>query len=139
MLEICIILRRGKGNRNLNFSCYLFWCWLGMFLDFAESKIEEKRVHIRVSNNLQASLFSLFFLSSFLYLFEIILLFMFVLAFCSDDDEDKIISNVECHYAQAQIGECIFNIGDCAHIKVILFTSSKLQKDGYINTQPIHT
>ncbi|KAL5794681.1 hypothetical protein ACOSP7_003275 [Xanthoceras sorbifolium] len=34
-----------------------------------------------------------------------------------DDDEDKIVSNVECHYAQAQIGECIFNLGDCAIIK----------------------
>ncbi|KAH9753141.1 DNA (cytosine-5)-methyltransferase CMT2 [Citrus sinensis] len=34
-----------------------------------------------------------------------------------DDDEDKIVSNVECHYAQARIGECIFDLGDCAYIK----------------------
>ncbi|KAK1578662.1 hypothetical protein Q3G72_032109 [Acer saccharum] len=34
-----------------------------------------------------------------------------------DDDEDKVVSNVECHYAQAQIDECIFNLGDCAIIK----------------------
>ncbi|KAK2662616.1 hypothetical protein Ddye_001190 [Dipteronia dyeriana] len=34
-----------------------------------------------------------------------------------DDDEDKIVSNVECHYVQAQIDECIFNLGDCAIIK----------------------
>ncbi|XP_044466931.1 DNA (cytosine-5)-methyltransferase CMT2-like isoform X2 [Mangifera indica] len=34
-----------------------------------------------------------------------------------DDDEDKIISNVECHYAEARIGDCIFCLGDCAYIK----------------------
>ncbi|KAJ0110851.1 hypothetical protein Patl1_03624 [Pistacia atlantica] len=35
----------------------------------------------------------------------------------NDDDEDKIISNVECHYAEAHIGDCIFCLGDCAYIK----------------------
>ncbi|KAG8634063.1 DNA (cytosine-5)-methyltransferase CMT2 isoform X2 [Manihot esculenta] len=34
-----------------------------------------------------------------------------------DDDEDKIVWNVECHYAQAKIDGSIFDLGDCAYIK----------------------
>ncbi|XP_057997025.1 DNA (cytosine-5)-methyltransferase CMT2 isoform X3 [Hevea brasiliensis] len=34
-----------------------------------------------------------------------------------DDDEDKIVWNVECHYTQAKIGGSIFDLGDCAYIK----------------------
>ncbi|XP_038685024.1 DNA (cytosine-5)-methyltransferase CMT2-like isoform X2 [Tripterygium wilfordii] len=34
-----------------------------------------------------------------------------------DDDEDKIVWNVESHYSQAKIGEDIFNLGDCAYIE----------------------
>ncbi|KAI4327996.1 hypothetical protein L6164_020396 [Bauhinia variegata] len=35
----------------------------------------------------------------------------------NDDEEDEIIINVECHYAQAKVGDCIFNLGDCAYIE----------------------
>ncbi|XP_024030561.1 DNA (cytosine-5)-methyltransferase CMT3 isoform X2 [Morus notabilis] len=35
----------------------------------------------------------------------------------NDDDEDKVVLNVECHFAQAQVGNCIFSLGDCAHIQ----------------------
>lgn len=38
---------------------------------------------------------------------------------CSEGEEDEIILNVECHYSQAQVNSCIFNLGDCAYIKVI--------------------
>ncbi|KAK1379049.1 DNA (Cytosine-5)-methyltransferase CMT2 [Heracleum sosnowskyi] len=33
------------------------------------------------------------------------------------NEEDEIILNVECHYSQAKVGGCIFNIGECAFIK----------------------
>ncbi|CAB4309496.1 unnamed protein product [Prunus armeniaca] len=36
---------------------------------------------------------------------------------CSEDEEDEIILNVECHFSQAKIGNCIFSLGDCAYIK----------------------
>nr|XP_043630625.1 DNA (cytosine-5)-methyltransferase CMT2-like [Erigeron canadensis] len=32
-------------------------------------------------------------------------------------EEDEVQLNVECHYLQANVGGCIFNLGDCAHIK----------------------
>ncbi|XP_012573783.1 DNA (cytosine-5)-methyltransferase CMT2 isoform X2 [Cicer arietinum] len=35
----------------------------------------------------------------------------------NEDEEDEIIVNVKCHYAQANIGNCIFTLGDCAFIK----------------------
>ncbi|XP_061366896.1 DNA (cytosine-5)-methyltransferase CMT2 [Gastrolobium bilobum] len=35
----------------------------------------------------------------------------------NEDEEDEIIVNVKCHYAQAEIGNCIFSLGDCAFIK----------------------
>ena len=38
--------------------------------------------------------------------------------FGSEDEEDKIIWNVQCHYAQAKIDNCIFSLGDCAYIMV---------------------
>lgn len=41
------------------------------------------------------------------------------------DDEDEIITNVKCHYRQAEIKGCIFEIGDCAYIRVKLFASVK--------------
>lgn len=39
---------------------------------------------------------------------------------CSDDEEDELVLNVKCHFSQAQVISCIFNIGDCAYIKVSL-------------------
>ncbi|XP_030453904.2 DNA (cytosine-5)-methyltransferase CMT2 isoform X2 [Syzygium oleosum] len=33
------------------------------------------------------------------------------------DDEDEIIINVKCHYRQAEVKGCIFEIGDCAYIR----------------------
>ncbi|KAI4343302.1 hypothetical protein MLD38_027827 [Melastoma candidum] len=32
------------------------------------------------------------------------------------DDEDEIITDVKCHYRQAEVTGCIFDIGDCAYI-----------------------
>ncbi|KAL2551141.1 DNA (cytosine-5)-methyltransferase CMT2 [Forsythia ovata] len=32
-------------------------------------------------------------------------------------EEDETILNVECHYAQAKVGSCVLNVGDCAYIK----------------------
>ncbi|KAL6979943.1 DNA (cytosine-5-)-methyltransferase [Sarracenia purpurea var. burkii] len=37
---------------------------------------------------------------------------------CSADEEDEIILNVEGHYSRAKVDSCIFNLGDCAYIKV---------------------
>lgn len=33
------------------------------------------------------------------------------------DDEDEIITNVKCHYRQAEVNGCIFEIGDCAYLR----------------------
>lgn len=38
--------------------------------------------------------------------------------YCSSGEEDEIILNVECHYSQAKVAGFIFNIGDCAYVKV---------------------
>ncbi|XP_024173771.1 DNA (cytosine-5)-methyltransferase CMT2 isoform X1 [Rosa chinensis] len=35
----------------------------------------------------------------------------------NDDGEDEIILNVECHFAQAKIGNCIFSLGDCVYVQ----------------------
>lgn len=35
----------------------------------------------------------------------------------NEDEEDETIINVKCHYAQANVGNCIFTLGDCAFIK----------------------
>ncbi|KAF3447847.1 hypothetical protein FNV43_RR08553 [Rhamnella rubrinervis] len=35
----------------------------------------------------------------------------------NDDEEDEVVLDVECHFSQAKINNCIFNIGDCAHIR----------------------
>ncbi|KAL6348454.1 hypothetical protein AAG906_007386 [Vitis piasezkii] len=35
----------------------------------------------------------------------------------ADDNEEEIVTNVECHYTQAKLDGTIFNLGDCAHIK----------------------
>ncbi|KAG6780838.1 hypothetical protein POTOM_013717 [Populus tomentosa] len=35
----------------------------------------------------------------------------------SDDDEDKVVWNVECHYTQADIEGRIINLGDCVYVK----------------------
>ncbi|KAJ4952365.1 hypothetical protein NE237_029197 [Protea cynaroides] len=35
----------------------------------------------------------------------------------SEDDEDEMILNVKCHYAQAEILKCVFDLGDCAYVK----------------------
>ncbi|CAI0418779.1 unnamed protein product [Linum tenue] len=34
-----------------------------------------------------------------------------------EDDEDQIIWNVECHYAQAEVDGCVFDLEDCANIR----------------------
>ncbi|KAG5524386.1 hypothetical protein RHGRI_031145 [Rhododendron griersonianum] len=34
-----------------------------------------------------------------------------------EGEEDEIILNVDCHYSQAQVTSCIFNLGDYAYIK----------------------
>lgn len=85
-------------------------------LEYTESEIQGKRLCIRVSNILQVGL--LVIVASFLLLFGLFFFLNFLHGFFSDDDEDKIVSNVECHYAQARIGEFIFDLGDCAYIKV---------------------
>ncbi|KAK4490834.1 hypothetical protein RD792_001549 [Penstemon davidsonii] len=33
------------------------------------------------------------------------------------DEEDEIICDVKCHYAQAKVGTSVINIGDCAYVK----------------------
>ncbi|KAM1024158.1 hypothetical protein ACFX2I_037349 [Malus domestica] len=35
----------------------------------------------------------------------------------NEDEEDEIILDVECHFSQAKIGDCIFDLGDCAYIE----------------------
>ncbi|KAK7386807.1 hypothetical protein VNO78_27143 [Psophocarpus tetragonolobus] len=35
----------------------------------------------------------------------------------NEGEEDEIVANVKCHYAQAEVGNCIFSLGDCAFIK----------------------
>ncbi|KAK7346247.1 hypothetical protein VNO80_20762 [Phaseolus coccineus] len=35
----------------------------------------------------------------------------------NEGEEDEIIANVKCHYAQAEVGNCTFSLGDCAFIK----------------------
>ncbi|KAF6138750.1 hypothetical protein GIB67_040882 [Kingdonia uniflora] len=35
----------------------------------------------------------------------------------ANDDDDKMILNVKCHYAQAEIDKCVFDIGECAYVK----------------------
>lgn len=35
----------------------------------------------------------------------------------SDDDEDMIVVNVDCHYTQANIANTVFSLGDCVYIK----------------------
>ncbi|KAL5172715.1 DNA (cytosine-5)-methyltransferase CMT2 [Glycine soja] len=37
----------------------------------------------------------------------------------NEGEEDEIIANVKCHYAQAEIGNCIFSLGDCAFVKLM--------------------
>lgn len=34
----------------------------------------------------------------------------------NEDDEDVVL-NAECHYAQAKVDKCILNLGDCAYVK----------------------
>lgn len=35
----------------------------------------------------------------------------------NEDDEDYIVLNAKCHYAQAKVDKYIFNLGDCAYVK----------------------
>ncbi|XP_057971701.1 DNA (cytosine-5)-methyltransferase CMT2-like isoform X2 [Malania oleifera] len=35
----------------------------------------------------------------------------------NDDDEDELVLNVKCHYYQAEIENCIFNLGDYVYVK----------------------
>ncbi|KAJ9678558.1 hypothetical protein PVL29_020666 [Vitis rotundifolia] len=35
----------------------------------------------------------------------------------NDDEEDELVLDVKCHYSQAEIEKCIFNLGDCAYVK----------------------
>lgn len=34
-----------------------------------------------------------------------------------DDNEDELVLNVKCHYSQAEIAKCVFDIGECAYVK----------------------
>ncbi|ONI05793.1 hypothetical protein PRUPE_5G024100 [Prunus persica] len=53
----------------------------------------------------------------------------------NEDEEDEIILNVECHFSQAKIGNCIFSLGDCAYIKVGLKGNSILSSDFYYDME----
>lgn len=35
-----------------------------------------------------------------------------------DEDEDKLVPNVKCHYSQAKMSKIVFDLGDCAYVKV---------------------
>lgn len=35
-----------------------------------------------------------------------------------DEDDDKLVSNVKCHYSRAEISKTEFDLGDCAYVKV---------------------
>ncbi|XP_056694557.1 DNA (cytosine-5)-methyltransferase CMT2 isoform X1 [Spinacia oleracea] len=35
----------------------------------------------------------------------------------SDDDEDELVLDVKCHYSQAEVVNCIFDLGDCTYVK----------------------
>ncbi|KAL6501795.1 hypothetical protein OROGR_026928 [Orobanche gracilis] len=45
------------------------------------------------------------------------------------DDEDEIISNVDCHYAQAKVGNCVLDIGDCVYVKIDVLSNSFRAKE----------
>ncbi|KAK7844938.1 dna (cytosine-5)-methyltransferase cmt2 [Quercus suber] len=67
------------------------------------------------------------------FLFALILLDQLALNF--EEEEDKIIWNVQCHYAHAKIDNCIFSLGDCAYIMFTsgyfdLYAKHLLQGDG---------
>ncbi|KAK7844971.1 dna (cytosine-5)-methyltransferase cmt2 [Quercus suber] len=67
------------------------------------------------------------------FLFAMILLDQLALNF--EEEEDKIIWNVQCHYAHAKIDNCIFSLGDCAYIMFTsgyfdLYAKHLLQGDG---------
>lgn len=49
---------------------------------------------------------------------KIFYLFLVLKFWHSDDDEDRMVWNVECHYAQANIVGCLINLGDCVYVKV---------------------
>lgn len=44
--------------------------------------------------------------------------FVYACSFSDDDDEDKVVWNVECHYTQAYIEGRVINLGDCVYVKV---------------------
>lgn len=104
-------------------------CWLWVCWEFAEPKIWEEDHLVRVCKS-----YIRFFASSgfrCLCCTCVSLHSVIMCAYCwSDDDEDKIVWNVECHYSQAKVDGCTFNLGDCAHIEVNM-SSSWMSK--YIN------
>ncbi|KAF5947427.1 hypothetical protein HYC85_013384 [Camellia sinensis] len=56
----------------------------------------------------------------------------------SNDDEDKLVLNVKCHYSQAEIEKVVFDLGDCAYVKASAFTFRlipliELSKKNYIS------
>lgn len=51
------------------------------------------------------------------FLFEYVAFFLCSKDDDDDDDEDTLILNVRCHYSQAEVDKCVFNLGDCAYVK----------------------
>ncbi|PIN07365.1 DNA (cytosine-5-)-methyltransferase [Handroanthus impetiginosus] len=41
------------------------------------------------------------------------------------DEEDEIILNVDRHYAQAKVGNCVLDIGDCVYVKIDVLRARK--------------
>ena len=64
----------------------------------------------------------LFIFVPFVFLYNGVLVVLFIndSAICSNDDSEEIIQ-AKCHYTKAQVDGLIFNIGDDAHVKVMLF------------------
>lgn len=38
--------------------------------------------------------------------------------FCRVDDDDELMSNIKCHYSEAQMSKTVFSLGDCVYVKV---------------------
>lgn len=44
-----------------------------------------------------------------------------------DEDDDKLVSNVKCHYLQAEVSEIIYDLSDCVYVKVSLLLTFLLE------------
>ena len=53
-----------------------------------------------------------------MYFFSLFFRLLMLCTYGSEDEEDEVIWNVQCHYAQAKIDNCILSLGDCAYIMV---------------------